>query len=67
MTVLIGKLSADILAGHQIALTVASTTFMIPLGISSAAAVPEWATPLEGVTPKALRAPAGRRWRLVRA
>ena len=39
VTVLIGKLSADILAGHQIALTVASTTFMMPLGISSAAAV----------------------------
>jgi len=39
VTVLIGKLGADILAGHQIALTVASTTFMMPLGISSAAAV----------------------------
>jgi multidrug resistance protein, MATE family len=39
VTVLIGKLSADMLAGHQIALTVASTTFMMPLGISSAAAV----------------------------
>jgi len=39
VTVLIGKLSADILAGHQIALTVVSTTFMMPLGISSAAAV----------------------------
>jgi len=39
VTVLIGKLSSDILAGHQIALTVASTTFMMPLGISSAAAV----------------------------
>ena len=39
VTVLIGKLSAEILAGHQIALTVASTTFMMPLGISSAAAV----------------------------
>ena len=39
VTVLIGKLNADILAGHQIALTVASTTFMMPLGISSAAAV----------------------------
>ena len=39
VTILIGKLSADILAGHQIALTVVSTTFMMPLGISSAAAV----------------------------
>jgi MATE family multidrug resistance protein len=39
VTILIGKLSSDILAGHQIALTVVSTTFMMPLGISSAAAV----------------------------
>ncbi len=39
VTILIGKLGADMLAGHQIALTVASTTFMMPLGISSAAAV----------------------------
>jgi MATE family multidrug resistance protein len=39
VTVLIGKLSASVLAGHQIALTVVSTTFMMPLGISSAAAV----------------------------
>ncbi|MEO8052202.1 MAG: MATE family efflux transporter [Acidobacteriota bacterium] len=39
VTILIGKLGSDILAGHQIALTVASTTFMMPLGISSAAAV----------------------------
>ena len=39
VTVLIGKLSSDILAGHQIALTVVSTTYMMPLGISSAAAV----------------------------
>jgi MATE family multidrug resistance protein len=39
VTILIGKLSSDNLAGHQIALTVVSTTFMMPLGISSAAAV----------------------------
>jgi MATE family multidrug resistance protein len=39
VTILIAKLSADILAGHQIAITVISTTFMVPLGISSAAAV----------------------------
>ena len=39
VTVMIGKLSASVLAGHQIALTVVSTTFMMPLGISSAAAV----------------------------
>jgi multidrug resistance protein, MATE family len=39
VTIMIGKLRPDILAGHQIALTVVSTTFMMPLGISSAAAV----------------------------
>jgi MATE family multidrug resistance protein len=39
VTILIAKLSSDVLAGHQIALTVVSTTFMMPLGISSAAAV----------------------------
>jgi MATE family multidrug resistance protein len=39
VTVLIGRLNAIELAGHQIALTIVSTTFMMPLGISSAAAV----------------------------
>ena len=39
VTVLIGRLNATQLAGHQIALTTVSTTFMMPLGISSAAAV----------------------------
>lgn len=38
-TFLIGKLGALMLAGHQIALNVASVTFMVPLGIGSAAAV----------------------------
>lgn len=38
-TFLIGKLGAVQLAGHQIALNVASFTYMVPLGISSAAAV----------------------------
>lgn len=38
-TFLIGKLGAVPLAGHQIALNVASFTYMVPLGISSAAAV----------------------------
>jgi MATE family multidrug resistance protein len=37
--VLIGRLGAVPLAGHQIALNVASVTYMIPLGIGSAAAV----------------------------
>jgi MATE family multidrug resistance protein len=39
VTVLIGKIGATALAGHQIALATVSTTFMIPLGISSAASV----------------------------
>jgi MATE family multidrug resistance protein len=39
VTVLIGKLGASALAGHQIALQTVSVTFMMPLGISSAAAV----------------------------
>jgi MATE family multidrug resistance protein len=39
ITVLAGRLGATPLAGHQIALTTVSMTFMMPLGISSAAAV----------------------------
>ncbi|HEY1754396.1 MAG TPA: MATE family efflux transporter [Bryobacteraceae bacterium] len=39
VTVLVGRLNATSLAAHQIALSTASTTFMMPLGISSAAAV----------------------------
>src|SRR5215467_2477585 len=38
-TFLVGRLGALALAGHQIALNVASFTYMVPLGISSAAAV----------------------------
>ena len=38
-TVLIGKLGAVPLASHQIALNTATFTYMVPLGISSAAAV----------------------------
>jgi MATE family multidrug resistance protein len=37
--VLAGKLAAEALAAHQIVLMIVGTTFMIPLGISSAAAV----------------------------
>jgi MATE family multidrug resistance protein len=39
VTLLVSKLNATALAGHQIALTTVSTTFMMPLGVSSAAAV----------------------------
>jgi MATE family multidrug resistance protein len=38
-TTLIGKLGAVPLAGHQIALNTVSLTYMVPLGISAAAAV----------------------------
>ncbi|MCU1311196.1 MAG: mdtK [Candidatus Angelobacter sp.] len=38
-TVVIGRLQPAALAAHQIALNVASVTYMVPLGISSAAAV----------------------------
>ena len=38
-TALVARLDAASLAGHQIALNMASLTFMVPLGISSAAAV----------------------------
>jgi MATE family multidrug resistance protein len=39
VTMLAGRLSAMVLASNQIALLTVSTTFMVPLGISSAAAV----------------------------
>jgi MATE family multidrug resistance protein len=39
VTVLVGKLTAEVLAGHQVTMTIVTTTFMVPLGISSAAAV----------------------------
>jgi multidrug resistance protein, MATE family len=38
-TVLAGKLATESLAAHHIVLTIAGTTFMVPLGISSAGAV----------------------------
>lgn len=38
-TALAGKLSADALAAHQIALNLAAFTFMVPFGIASAGAV----------------------------
>lgn len=39
VSILMGNLSPDSLAGHQVALTLASASFMIPLGIGTAAAV----------------------------
>jgi len=37
--ILMGRISALALAGHQVALTLASLTFMVPLGVSVSAAV----------------------------
>ncbi|MDF1661304.1 MAG: MATE family efflux transporter, partial [Planctomycetota bacterium] len=39
VSILMGNLSPDSLAGHQVALTLASASFMIPLGIGTAASV----------------------------
>ncbi len=39
MSLLIARLGADVVAGHQIALNVASVTFMVPLGLSIAITV----------------------------
>lgn len=39
VTALAGRLLPDALAAHQIALNIASVTFMVPLGVSSAGAV----------------------------
>jgi multidrug resistance protein, MATE family len=39
VTILVSKTTPAALAGHQIVLTIVSSTFMVPLGISSAAAV----------------------------
>jgi len=38
VTALVGRLGAEILAGHQLVLNLASLTFMIPMGLSHAAA-----------------------------
>jgi MATE family multidrug resistance protein len=39
VSLLMGRLGAEIVAGHQIALNVASVTFMVPLGIANAITV----------------------------
>ena len=39
VSLLMGRLGADVVAGHQVALNVASVTFMVPLGISIAITV----------------------------
>ena len=38
-TMLVARLAPEVLAAHQVALNLASVTFMVPLGISAAAAV----------------------------
>ena len=62
-TALIGTLDPISLAAHQIAINTASLTYMVPLGISSAAAVRVGQALGRGdITP--LAAQAGRRWGL---
>jgi MATE family multidrug resistance protein len=55
-TAFAGRLAAAQLAAHQIALTAASVTFMVPLGISSAAAVRVGQAIGRGDPPGAVRA-----------
>jgi MATE family multidrug resistance protein len=38
VTALVGRLGAEVLAGHQLTLNLASLTFMVPMGLSHAAA-----------------------------
>ena len=39
VSLLLGRLGADIVAGHQVAINVASITFMVPLGLALAITV----------------------------
>ena len=55
-TLFAGRLSAEALAAHQIVLNCASTTFMIPLGMSAAAAVAVGHQVGAGDMPRARRA-----------
>lgn len=64
-TVVIARLGAIPLASHQIALNTASFTYMVPLGISSAAAV-RVGQALGGTTRTVPDGLDGQRWRLAR-
>jgi multidrug resistance protein, MATE family len=55
-TLFAGRLSAEALAAHQIVLNCASTTFMVPLGMSAAAAVAVGHRVGAGDMPRARRA-----------
>ena len=55
-TLMAGRLTADALAAHQIVLNCASTTFMVPLGMSAAAAVTVGHAVGAGDLPRARRA-----------
>lgn len=55
-TLMAGRLSAEALAAHQIVLNCASTTFMVPLGMSAAAAVAVGHAVGAGDMPRARRA-----------
>ena len=60
-TTLVGRLDPISLAAHQIVLNVASVTFMIPLGLSSAAAVRVGPGDRPRRAGRPPRTPAGRR------
>jgi MATE family multidrug resistance protein len=55
-TLMVGRLTAESLAAHQIVLNCASTTFMVPLGMSAAAAVAVGHAIGAGDLPRARRA-----------
>jgi multidrug resistance protein, MATE family len=55
-TIMAGRLTAEALAAHQIVLNCASTTFMVPLGMSAAAAVAVGHAIGAGDLPRARRA-----------
>ena len=63
IALLMGRLGTVPMAGHQIAINIASLTFMVPLGISAAAAVLVGRARRRRTTPPALGALPGRRWR----
>ena len=65
-TLMAGRLAADALAAHQIVLNCASTTFMVPLGMSAAAAVAVGHAIGAGDPPTAPDVPDGWPWHAAR-
>ena len=52
VTALAGRVNEASLAAHQIVLTLAGLTFMVPLGVGSAVATAIWATEPPIVLPR---------------